>query len=232
MPSLSIVLPVFNERKSIEDVLKEWSEELKRQKVSFKFIICEDGSTDGTSKFLKRIQTKYGLILNQVEYRRGYGGAVIDGIRTAKTDYILSIDSDGQCDAKDFMKFWKNKNKADIIIGWRTERADAIQRKIFSKAFRTVFKLLFPCKIHDPSAPFVLYKKKTVLPYLKYFKFLREGFWWGFVGTAVKKNLTIYELPINHRIRLNGETVVYKTGKIPSIALRNLAGLIKLRLIR
>jgi len=230
MVSLSIVLPVFNERNSIEDVLKEWSSELKKQKINYEFVICEDGSTDGTSEFVRIIQKKYKLVLNQVKYRRGYGGAVIDGIKTANSEYILSIDSDGQCDAKDVKKFWEKREKADVIIGWRTERADTVQRRFFSFLFKTVFKTLFPTKIHDPSAPFVLYKKKTVFPYLKYFKFLKEGFWWGFIGAAVKKNLTIYELPMNHRLRLNGETVVYKTNKIPSIAFRNLVGLFKLKL--
>ena len=229
MSQISIILPVYNERKTIESVLKEWGKELNKLSISYEFIICEDGSTDGTSEFLKKIQKKYSLVLNQVRTRRGYGGAVIDGIKIAKSQYILSIDSDGQCDPSDLKNFWKNKDRADIIIGWRTERADAIQRKIFSFMFKTFFKLLFPTSIHDPSAPFVLYKRKTVFPYLRYYKFLKEGFWWGFIGAAVKKDLSIYELPINHRTRLNGETVVYKTNKIPEIAFRNILGLLKLK---
>ena len=232
MSKVSIILPVYNERKTIEPVLREWSRELKKLKVSFEFVVCEDGSTDGTSEFLKKIKPKYNLSLDQKKSRRGYRGAVIDGIKTAKSQWLLSIDSDGQCDPKDFGKFWKNKNKAEILIGWRTDRADAIQRKIFSFFFKTVFKLLFPIGIHDPSAPFVLYKKKTVLPYLKYYRYLKEGFWWGFIGTAVKKGLSVFELPMNHRVRLNGETVVYKTEKIPSIAFRNLVGLARLKFAR
>lgn len=230
MTQVSIILPVYNERETIEPVLKEWRKELSKLKISHEFVVCEDGSTDGTTQFLKKVQKKYNFILNQVKYRRGYGGAVIDGIKTAKSQYLLSIDSDGQCDAKDFIKFWKNRDKADIIIGWRTKRADAFQRKIFSALFKIVFRILFQNKIHDPSAPFVLYKKKTILPYLKYLKFLKEGFWWGFIGTAIKKNLTVYQLPINHRDRLNGDTVIYKLDKFPSIAFRNLFGLIKLKL--
>ncbi len=231
MTQVSIILPVYNERSSIESVVKEWKHELTKLKISHEFVICEDGSTDGTSEFLKKIQKTYSLVLNQVKIRRGYGGAVIDGIKTSKSEYLLSIDSDGQCDPSDFSKFWENRNRADIIIGWRTERADAIQRKVFSYLFKSVFKLLFPTQVHDPSAPYVLYKKKTILPYLKYYKFLIEGFWWGFIGTAVKKGLTVYELPINHRERLNGESVVYKINNVPGIALRNLVGLIKLKLI-
>lgn len=227
--TVSIILPVYNEYQTIESVLREWKKELIKNKIKYSFIICEDGSTDGTKQLLIKIKKKYKLILNQKKIRRGYGGAVIDGIKTAKTTYILSIDSDGQCSPKDFIKFWKIRNRANIVIGWRKRRADASQRKLFSFLFKTVFNLLFHAPIHDPSAPFVLYKKKTVDPYVKYLKFLKEGFWWGFIGMAMKNKLTIKELPMHHRKRMNGETVVYKINKVPWIAIRNLVGLFRLK---
>lgn len=229
METLSIVLPVYNERDSIEIVLKEWKNTLQKLKISYAFVICEDGSTDGTSTFLKKIKKKYNFQLSQVKKRRGYGGAVIDGIMLAKSTYILSIDSDGQCDPQDFSKIWNKKSKADVIIGWRKKRADAFQRKIFSKLFFTLHKILFFHNIHDPSAPFVLYKKETVFPYLKYLRYLKEGFWWGFIGMCIKKRLSLYEIKINHKFRLKGDTVVYKANKIPSIAIRNIMGLFKLK---
>lgn len=229
MDDLSIILPVFNERKGIEIVLKEWEKELNQNGVKFQFVVCEDGSTDGTGTYLKKIQKKYNLTLNQKQFRRGYGGAVIDGIKTAKNKYILSIDSDGQCDPKDFAKFWRNRKKADVVIGWRTKRADPIQRKLYSFLFKLIFKILFPVNIHDPSAPFVLFKKKNIIPFIDYLKYLREGFWWGFIAMCVKKNLTIYEIPVRHRQRLVGKTVVYENTRIPGIAFRNIIGLIKLK---
>lgn len=229
MDTLNIILPVYNERRTIENVLKEWRKKLEKYDFEYHFIICEDGSTDGTKEFLKDIKNKYGLILNQNTHRRGYGRAVIDGIKTSKSKYLLCIDSDGQCDSADFEKFWKNRDKADVIIGWRKKRADAFQRKVFSQLFKLVHFLLFPSNIHDPSAPFVLFKKEKIFPYLNYLKYLQEGFWWGFIGMCVKNNLLLYEIPINHRARIDGKTQVYLPNKIPSIALRNLLGLLRLK---
>ncbi|HUQ85577.1 MAG TPA: glycosyltransferase family 2 protein [Candidatus Limnocylindrales bacterium] len=229
MYKLNIILPVYNEKDTIETVLKEWQQMLKQQKLSFSFVICEDGSTDGTKELLKKLGKKFPIILSQKQKRRGYGGAVIDGIVAAKSEYILCIDSDGQCDPKDFTKFWDKKHKAPILIGHRTNRADPLQRKLFSKAFKQLFTFLFPNNIHDPSAPFVLFKKATVHPHIPYLRFLKEGFWWGFIGMCVKKNIAVHELPINHRERLNGSTQVYKSNKIFDIALRNILGLYKLR---
>ncbi|MBI3985221.1 MAG: glycosyltransferase family 2 protein [Candidatus Levybacteria bacterium] len=232
MNILSIILPVYNEKGTIERVLNEWMKELEKYNLQYRFVICEDGSTDGTKEFLKKIKNKYKLILNQKNERRGYGRAVIDGIKTSKSKYLLCIDSDGQCDPKDFKKFWKNKDKAGVIIGWRKKRTDAFQRKIFSQLFKLAHSLLFPSNIHDPSAPFVLFKKETIFPHLDYLKYLNEGFWWGFVGMCVKNNLLVFELPINHRSRLDGKTQVYITKKIPSIALRNLLGLLRLKFVK
>lgn len=230
MTQLTIVLPVYNEKDSIEFVLKEWKDELDKQDIDYSFVICEDGSTDGTKELLLKLQKKYPLMLNQRQERRGYGGAVIDGIKSADSEYILCIDSDGQCDPKDFHVFWKDKEKAQVLIGWRKKRADPFQRKIFSFLFKIVFTTLFPITIHDPSAPFVLFKKQTIKPHMSYLIYLKEGFWWGFIAMCVKKKLAIHEIPISHRKRFKGETQVYALEKILGISIRNLLGLVKLKL--
>src|SRR3989338_9171250 len=179
MYDLSIILPVHNEKETIELVLQEWKKELENFPLKYKLVICEDGSTDGTQKLLLKIRKKYRLILNQKAYRRGYGQAVIDGIKTADSKYILCVDSDGQCDPKDFKNFWLKRNQDKVIIGWRRQRADPIERKLFSFLFKIWFKLSFPSNIRDPSCSYVLFRKKTILPFLKYLNFMNEGFWWG-----------------------------------------------------
>lgn len=229
MLQLSIILPIHNEKDTIESVLTEWKEILDSVLESYEFILCEDGSTDGTKDLLPKLAKKYPIQINSQTDRRGYGRAVIDGITSAKSMYILCIDSDGQCDPKDFINFWQNRDKSDVLIGWRTSRQDTAARKLFSSSFKIAFKLLFPSSIHDPSAPYVLFKKKNIIPFITYLHFLNEGFWWGFVGTCHKKHLSISELPIHHRKRLKGNTQVYKPAKITGIALRNLQGLIILR---
>lgn len=229
---VSIIFPVYNEKDTIETILKDWKNHLDRLPISYQFIICEDGSKDGTNELLQKIQADYDLLINSKKERRGYGGAVIDGILSAQTKFIFCVDSDGQYDPADFQKFWDNRDKADIIFGWRVKRMDAISRRVFSSLFRFICKTLFPCALHDPSAVASLFRKSLILPNISYLYYLKEGFWYGFVGMAVKKQLSFYEIPINHRKRLKGDTQVYKPKKIPGIALRNLIGLIKLKLAK
>lgn len=228
MDDLSIIFPVYNERGTLERVIKEWQYELNKNKIIYKFIICEDGSVDGTKELIKNIKNKYNLVVSQKRQRRGYGKAIIDGLLIAKSKYILSLDSDGQCSPKDFIKFWKIRDKSDVIIGWRTKRIDPNYRKFYSWMFQKIFRLLFPTTIHDPSAPFVLYKR-NITGYIKYLNYLNEGFWWGFIGMCIKKGLSVYELPINHLQREKGKSQIYNLDKIPGIAFTNTLGLIKLR---
>ena len=232
MEELSIILPVFNEKRSIGIVLKEWHNLFSKFKFSYSFIICEDGSTDGTKEVLKKLIKKYPIILNQKVKRRGYAKAIIAGILSSRSRYILCIDSDGQCDPEDFLKLWNYKKQAQILIGNRIRRIDNMQRLLFSYLFRLFFRLLFPNKISDPSAPFVLFKRKTILPYKRFLSFLREGFWWGFIAICLKEDLSVMEIPINHRKRLLGDTQIYHPKVIPGIAIRNMLSLIKLKIAR
>jgi hypothetical protein len=66
-----------------------------------------------------------------------------------------------------------------------------------------------------------------LIPYLG---FMKEGFWWGFTGAASELNLKINEYKIRHYARYDGSTVVYNLQKMPAIILRNILGLIKLKL--
>jgi glycosyltransferase involved in cell wall biosynthesis len=229
MDDIHIILPVYNERHSITTVIDEWCSELNKYHISYKLIICEDGSTDGTKELLVKLKLIYPILLNQCENRRGYAGAVISGIQSSNSSYVLCIDSDGQCDPKDFIHFWNNRDSADILIGWRQKRADTTQRKLFSFCFKSLFGLLFPNKIHDPSAPYVLFRKKVIIIYIQLLILLKEGFWWGFIACALKYHKTICELPIHHKVRMNGATNVYLLNKIPSIAVRNIIGLFRIK---
>ena len=95
--SISIVLPVYNEVKSLSHVLLAWSQYLIKKKIRHEFVICEDGSTDGTKKLISKLKKKYPISDQSVKNRRGYGRGVISGIISSKYNYILCIDSDGQC---------------------------------------------------------------------------------------------------------------------------------------
>jgi glycosyltransferase involved in cell wall biosynthesis len=227
--SISIVLPVFNEVKSLEHVLSTWNKYLNKKEILHEFVICEDGSTDGTKELITELQKKYPISNQSVKNRRGYGLGVISGIIASKFDYILCIDSDGQCMPDSFLEFYNNRHLADILIGNRNPRKDPIIRIIYSKLFKIVHDYLFNTKVKDPSCPYVLAKKNNYIILLDRLEYLKEGFWWGFVATAKMLELKIFQIDIVHYKRYDGSTVVYKLTRMPMIITRNIIGLIRLK---
>jgi glycosyltransferase involved in cell wall biosynthesis len=64
--SISIVLPVFNEVKNLRHVLTSWNRYLKNKKILHEFVICEDGSTDGTKELVKKLEKIYLKFIKMV----------------------------------------------------------------------------------------------------------------------------------------------------------------------
>lgn len=235
MKNLSVIFPIYNEENSIEHTLKEWKEMLDSLSINYEIILAEDGSTDNTKKILfKNIENNKDIFISNIEEKkRGYAEAVLTSLNIARGTYILSVDSDGQCDPRDFEKFWKKRellSNNSVIIGNRHQRKDTFQRYVMSKSFLLIHKVLFNSKIKDPSCPYIFCKKQTFLNIQENLKFMVEGFWWGFVAVCVKKKINIEQIDINHRKRIDGKTNVFHFSKIPSIAFRNIFGLIKLKL--
>jgi len=233
---LSIIFPIYNEEKTIQKTLLEWKSTFDKLSINYEMIIAEDGSTDKTKIILYKLisQNKKKFISNIKNKKRGYAEAVRSSIDIANGKYILSVDSDGQCDPRDFKKFWRKRFalKNSFFLGNRFKRKDNLQRLIMSKIFLIFHRILFFSNIKDPSCPYVFGKSnmfKKINPYLKY---MREGFFWGFVAICLKKKIKIHQININHRLRLSGKTNVFHLNKIPSIALRNILGLIKLKIIK
>jgi glycosyltransferase involved in cell wall biosynthesis len=224
---LQIIMPVFNEGDSIADTLREWYKELSSQ-ITCELVVSEDGSRDNTKDVLTAVAKELPLKLDMTDKRRGYAGAVVTALQNTNAPFVLAVDSDGQCDPKDFWPFWQQRNKNDVVIGWRVNRRDTLARKIMSRSFKLLHCVLFGVTIHDPSCPYVLINRQLLDRLLPELGLLSEGFWWEFVARAVCAHARIHEQPITHRFRAAGSTVIFKPSQIPRIAWQNGSGLIRL----
>jgi glycosyltransferase involved in cell wall biosynthesis len=226
---LTVILPVHNEAESIQKVVEEWLPYLDSLGISFEVLICEDGSTDGTQEILRQLAARHPQVRqDSVDYRRGYGPAVIDGYAKARGRYALASDSDGQINPRVLSEFWQLRNSYDAVMGVRTPRRDPLSRKIYSRLFYSYHQLLFATKLRDPSCPFVLIETAKARRMIGLLNYMREGFWWGFVAACKKRGLSICEIEVEHRERFAGTTRVYLLRKLPQIVLRNGIGLFRL----
>lgn len=223
-PHLEILLPVHNEAESIEGTVRELYEELSSQ-VSLRFLICEDGSVDNTKDILRRLSRSIPMHLIISDKRKGYSQAVKDGMKALEAPYLLCLDSDGQCDPKDFAGFWKARSESDVVLGWRVHRADNRLRKFLSRTFYHVYQLLYHVPAHDPSCPYVLMRKVVVHRLVDEIGSMQQGFWWEFVARVHRHGFSIRELTVNHRLRSAGTTQVYKFRKLPGIGWRHFVAL-------
>lgn len=113
---ISIILPMFNEEKTIKNVL----ESLPNQKF-IEVIVVNDKSTDGSLKEIENIKKNLNLKVVNHNLNKGYGSAILTGIKNAKGDVIVTMDSDGQHDPKDLLTLVRPifTKEADYTIGSR-----------------------------------------------------------------------------------------------------------------
>jgi dolichol-phosphate mannosyltransferase len=224
---VQVLLPVHNEAESIESTIKEIYAELSRF-ARVQFILCEDGSVDNTKEVLRRVAVDIPAKLLLSDARKGYSRAVQDGMIEADAPYLLCLDSDGQCDPLDFGKFWESRAEADVLIGWRVNRADNWMRKTMSRTFYGVWKVLYGCPIHDPSCPFMLARREVIAKLAPQMGAMQEGFWWEFMARVHRLNFSIKEFPVNHLDRAAGVTQVYRLKKLPGIGYRHFMALFQI----
>jgi len=226
---VAVLMPVYNEAEIIENVILEYFNVIGT-KIPVEIVISEDGSTDGTKEVIRSLAEKIPLKALLSTMRKGYSKGIIDGLDLVKSNYVLITDSDGQHDPKDFWKLWNLRDKYDIISGYRVNRADAFHRKVMSKTFQVIAKKFFNLpKFKDITAPFKLMKTNVAREIASEWKYMKESFWTEFTIRAHRKGYKITEVPVNHRMRTDGGTRVYKFSKIPKIVYFQTLALIKLK---
>lgn len=91
---VSIIIPIFNEEKSIEDTIHRVSAVCKESFKEYEIVAVNDGSTDKTAEILENLKTKNLVFLNR-GFNRGYGASLKEGIEYARGDIIAITDADG-----------------------------------------------------------------------------------------------------------------------------------------
>ena len=115
---VSIIIPCFNEKNYIEEIVKKV---LEQNNISKEIIIVDDGSTDGTTEILKKkIKTKVNKIIF-LEKNLGKGNAIKEAIKFVNGEIILIQDADLEYNPKDYNKMISPfiSNDADVVYGSR-----------------------------------------------------------------------------------------------------------------
>jgi len=166
--TLSIVIPCYNEAKSLPVVLPELISFVNER--DYRLIITNDGSKDESLKILHEYfanEPRCTVVNHKVN--RGYGGAIKSGILRAETDYVITIDADGQHYLEDVDKLFAliQAQDADMIVGSRKGQQEASAFRGLGKSLiRGIAKFLMPMNIHDINSGMKIYDTVLAKKYL------------------------------------------------------------------
>ena len=201
---LSIIIPVFNEEKTILEILKKIKESLSGEN-NYEVIVIDDGSRDNTLKLLENNKSLYNkLIINEIN--KGKGFAVIKGIEASEGKYIAFQDADLEYDPIEFNNILKifNEMDADIVFGSRINyknytRSHNFLNLIANKSLTLYFNILFNCTFTDIYSCYLSFRRDLInTEKLKCYDFGQQA---ELLCQIIKKSKKNYEIPINYNGR-------------------------------
>lgn len=211
-PDFSVVIPVFNEDESLQELIARINESFKRFDRTFEIIFIDDGSTDNSLELLKKYARDHKNI-RVVSFRRNLGKspALTVGFEHSRGDYILTMDADLQDDPANIETLFDRMEGGDydLVSGWRKNRKDTTFKKTSSRFFNAIIiPFLFKLRLNDMNCGLKLYRSSLVKELRIY------GGMHRFIPVlAHEMGFKVSEVPIIHHPRKYGYSK-YKPTKI------------------
>lgn len=208
---LSIVIPVYNEEKTIENLLKK-VQAVSLDPVEKEIIVVNDHSTDSTAEKLQKLKKDIkNLLVIAHAKNQGKGAAVRTGFKHATGDYLVIQDADLEYDPQDLVRLFKpiQDQKAQVVYGTRLKRLPHLGREertirfffhYFGNRFLSlVTSILYGQWITDMETCYKIFPRKA----LSKFRLSGNGFDFEPEITAklLKKGYRILEIPITVKPR-------------------------------
>ena len=204
VPDVSVVVPIHNEVESLPHLLEAIASTLSVTDLSYEIICVDDGSTDGSPRFLKE-QAQIRNDLKAVILRRNYGqtAAMAAGFYYALGKAIVTLDADLQNDPADIpMLLAKLEEGYDLVNGWRKNRQDgALNRLLPSKIANWLIRRTTSVNIHDYGCSLKAYRAELVADMNLYGELHRF-----LPALAYIEGARITEMPVRHHARRFGRS--------------------------
>ncbi len=214
-PTLSIIVPVFNEAKTLLALLDK-VQAVKLRGLKKQILVVDDGSADGTRDVLKKLR-KSSIEIYFHEKNRGKGAAIRTAIPHTKGDYVVVQDADLEYDPADYEKLLGPllEGKADVVYGSRfmgTHQAFVFSHYLGNIFLSFVTTLLYGTVLTDMETCYKVFKGDILRGLTlrsNRFEFEPEV-----TAKILKKNFKIYEMPISYHGRgfSEGKKITWRDG--------------------
>jgi glycosyltransferase involved in cell wall biosynthesis len=150
-PSISVIIPAFNEEDNLQRAIDDTRAALASMTGDFEIIVVDDGSSDRTFIVAEENAQCYPDV-RAIKHavNQGFGGAVLTGIAAAQKELVTYNSADSQFNISELSRFLPLIENADIVLGYRTSRSDySLYRRVNSIVFMWMMKLLFNVPVRD-----------------------------------------------------------------------------------
>jgi len=203
-PHLSVVIPLYNEARSIPALHSELADVLDHLDCRSEVIVIDDGSSDGSFAALQAVHRRDArwIILR---FRRNHGQttALSAGFEKAAGEIVVTIDADLQNDPRDIPRLLEKLDEGyDIVSGWRRERKEPfLTRRLPSMLANRLISRVTGVRLHDYGCTLKAYRSvvvKNIQLYGELHRFIP--------AVASQIGVQVTEIAVNDRPRVHGSS--------------------------
>lgn len=208
-PSVTVVVPVFNEQDRIAESLYRIKDFLSEQSYETNLLVVDDGSCDLSSEIIKFVDIygqemkdqSSGMLLENIK-NVGKGYSIAKGLLVAQGDYIIFTDADLSTPIESIDAVLQKFDEGfDVVIGSRNLKTSNVSnrplsRKITSKAFNLITRLLGLTRVKDSQCGFKAYRRDVARVIANQQKTIGFGFDVEHLHIANKLGYRVAEVPV------------------------------------
>ncbi|MBI4698325.1 MAG: glycosyltransferase family 2 protein [Nitrospirae bacterium] len=207
---ITAVIPCFNEEDNIAALVEKVQQAFSTHSINGEIILVNDASLDGTQRQIDIAMQKYNNIRSFGHKKnKGIFKSWITGARNASGRYVVILDADLQYDPDDIPVLYNEiqKNKCDIVQGWRKNYSDTRFRYILSVGFSKLLGVFFKCRLQDIKSGFLICRKEVFMDILSYkLEYMFPQHYLTLSG--ISKKYKIDQIPVTFRKRLSGNSYI------------------------
>jgi dolichol-phosphate mannosyltransferase len=204
-PIISLVIPCNNEENNLRPLVAAVQRAVEPLGLAYEIIITDDASQDDSWNVVKQLAAGDSHIRGQrLAHNCGQSAAIWAGLKTARGNYLITLDADLQNDPADLPKFIEALKRFDCVCGNRIKSrslGDNFTKRVSSRIANWVRNTVSGDMIGDAACCFRAFRRECVED-LKFFKGMHR-----FLPTLLRmEGYTVTEIAISHHPRVSGRS--------------------------